>query len=327
MKLLFIVSILMNFTSTAKAGMESSLKVYKKYLEKKVAKDKVVESFNKNLYLSYPVRDVELIDRGDLVEVHWFLETDNIRKTVKLAKSKYKKPYSEKRLVKTLEALQSFKKVSRAIASIPQQEHKLASRSYDNKKPSVNVGTQFGQVAITNSDKKLNFNLAKVSGSYRVKWGDGYSFGVSVGVVRFLDIVYSEGANSDSFDSNVYEYGLDFVKNFGKFSMGLNLGSLNYVILSDETTTDYVFEPQRISRGSGRLSYSLNNETSLSGGAGIINGTGLSGFDYFVGVGYHFGDQGEYSISPSLYSSSINIQNGGTDVSTAMTFSFSVNLD
>ena len=119
------------FQFLACAGMDSSLEVYKKFLKGKASKQALIKSFNRNLYLSYPVRDVELVNHSNKLAVHWFLETDDIAKTIKLAKSKYKKPYSDKRLVRTLEALQSFKKVSRAIASIPQQEHKLAVRSLD----------------------------------------------------------------------------------------------------------------------------------------------------------------------------------------------------
>lgn len=323
--LYFLIFLTVN--SIAWADMESTVKKYDQFLNNKISTKNIIKTLNSELYLAYPVKDIKLVTTNNKVKVLWFLETDQIKGTIEVAKSEYVKPISKKRLLRSLSTLESFKKVERSIASIPQVEQNLAKRDFSNKKPLVNAGIQFGQVGITNADKKLNFNLVKASGSYRVKWGNGYSLAATASVVRFLDIVYSEGANSKSFENSLYEYGIDFNKNFGKYSFGANLSSLNYIILSDETTSEFVFTPRRIIRASSRYSYSLSDESSLTVGAGLINGTGLSGFDYSIGVGYHFGDKKEYLISPSLYSSTINIADGGSDQSTAMTFAFSFNID
>lgn len=198
----------------------------------------------------------------------------------------------------------------RKIAS-KQITETVGEPSYFKKSSSIRASASYGKLNLTQDTNKFDMDILKTSGSYSYQFKKDQSIKASISATKFLNLKFNKLDDTlTPTDKTYFEFGGQYTRSYDNYAIGVAYDYLNYFVigtLDDNETPALV--PISINRISVRPSYFLNDNQSLFAGLGFIQSfedTGIAGFDFALGTSYQFGSKKKYSITGTIYQSSVD---------------------
>ena len=188
------------------------------------------------------------------------------------------------------------------------------------------IGTEYGNVKITNTQSDMSFSFTKVKGSYSFFKND-YLISFGGGINKFGSIEHSmaqepvepKGLYGEGFASIGMKYGN--VTPFIKYDV------LNYFTMNNMNEVGFELTPEIIHRVNIGTGYQFSNSFSAFASIGYIpnlSKSQITGFDGALGITYTIDKKQKYKITHVIYNSQFSTENSNNESSQATLINFSI---